>query len=91
MKNTFLILSFILMYHLTDAQTLTMDRVPKDAAHAFRTKYPAAQQETWQRTGENIFQVGFFNAKKAQIQVNGWRQRLISLMARSRDPSIRAS
>ena len=66
MKNIFLTLSFALLCQLTHAQTLTMDRVPKDAAHAFRAKYPSAQQESWERAGENIFQVGFFNAKKAQ-------------------------
>jgi len=66
MKNIFLILSFILLCHLTPAQTLTMDKVPKDAQHAFRAKYPAAQQESWERVGESTYQVGFFNAKKAQ-------------------------
>lgn len=64
MKNFLLSLS-ILICISAGAQTLTMDRVPKDVQHAFHAKYPGAQQESWQLAGSNLFQVGFFSAKKA--------------------------
>jgi hypothetical protein len=53
-------------YLITDAQTLRMDQVPKDAQHTFRTRYPAAQQESWERVAKDTYQVGFFNGKKRQ-------------------------
>ena len=49
------------------AQTLTMSKVPPAAAHAFRAKYQAAQQESWEQIDTNKYQVAFFNAKKRQI------------------------
>jgi hypothetical protein len=67
MKNILTCLALLLLCYSAPAQTLTMDRVPPGAAHAFRAKYQSAQQETWELAGPDIYQVGFFNAKKRQI------------------------
>jgi hypothetical protein len=66
MKNISLLSSLLLSCLLSPAQTLTMDKVPPAAAHTFHMKYPAAQQDSWELIGSNLFQVGFFNGKKAQ-------------------------
>ena len=67
MKHTLFIFSLLLICYAADAQTLTMNKVPPAAAHAFRAKYPAAQQESWELAGPGDYQVAFFNAKKRQI------------------------
>lgn len=54
------------LYISTYAQVLRMDQVPPAASHALRARYPAAQQESWERVGDDVYQVGFFNAKKTQ-------------------------
>ncbi len=67
MRKTILGLSLILLSIFTlDAQTLTMNKVPPAVSHAFRAKYAAAQQESWELVASNTYQVGFFNAKKRQ-------------------------
>lgn len=67
MRNTILVFVLIVSGCLTaQAQTLRMDQVPKVAQHNFRTKYPSAQQESWEQVAKDTYQVGFFNGKKRQ-------------------------
>ena len=67
MKRTIIALAFLFACIAADAQTLRMDQVPKAAAHTFRAKYTAAQQESWERISDSLYQVSFFNGKKSQI------------------------
>lgn len=64
MKNTLTLLLLFTVCRQLDAQTLTMDRVPKQVAHALHAKYASAQQESWEMAGKGIYQVAFFYAKK---------------------------
>ena len=67
MKNAILLFALILSGIISSqAQTLRMDQVPKVAQHNFRTKYPSAQQESWEQVAKDTYQVGFFNGKKRQ-------------------------
>ena len=64
MKNILLCLTLVLSAITVDAQTLTMDRVPKAVQAAFHSKYVGAQQESWELVASNTYQVAFFSAKK---------------------------
>ena len=66
MKRTIIVFAILIACITAHAQTLRVDQIPPAAAHAFRAKYPAAQQESWERIGDSLYQVGFFNVKKAQ-------------------------
>ena len=66
MKRTIIAFAILFACITAHAQTLRVDQIPKAAAHAFRAKYPAAQQESWERISDSIYEVGFFNGKKAQ-------------------------
>lgn len=67
MKRTIISFIFLIACIAAHAQTLRVDQIPKAAAQAFHTKYPAATQESWRRITDSLYLVGFFNAKKSQI------------------------
>ena len=59
-----LLFLLLLTGYFADAQTLTMDKVPKEVKAAFHAKYAGAQQESWELVASNTYQVAFFSAKK---------------------------
>ena len=48
------------------AQKITTDKVPVLVYRAFKSKFPASNQESWAKEGKNVYEVDFFNEKKKQ-------------------------
>ncbi len=67
MNKLFLFLLFAFTFYLSaTAQHITTDRVPGQVGKAFRTKFPAAQQDSWSMEDAHTYEVDFFNGKKKQ-------------------------
>ena len=65
-KAAFFILLIFTCCLCITAQHITTDRVPGQVGKAFRTKFPAAQQDSWAMDDPHTYIVAFFNGKKKQ-------------------------
>jgi hypothetical protein len=51
------------------AQRITTDKVPALVYRAFKTKFPASNQESWSMEDKTSYEVDFFNGNKKQSAV----------------------
>ncbi len=60
------------------AQKITTDKVPVLIYRAFKSKFPASNQESWSKETATVYEVVFFNEKKkqsAQFDTSGaWKE-----------------
>ena len=60
------------------AQKITTDKVPVLIYRAFKSKFPASNQESWAKESASVYEVVFFNEKKkqsAQFDTTGaWKE-----------------
>jgi len=66
------------------AQKITTDKVPVLIYRSFKSRFPASNQESWEKVSNAVYEVDFFNERKKQsasFDTSGaWRQTETEIM-----------
>jgi len=67
MKNIMIVMVVAIMCHTNiKAQTISADKVPAAVKEAFKAKFPAAQNTSWEIERKDVYEVNFTNGKNKQ-------------------------
>ena len=67
MKKTMIVLLLAtIAYTAAVAQKITTDKVPALVYRSFKSRFPASNQESWEKESKAVFEVVFFNERKKQ-------------------------
>ena len=67
MKKAIMILLLTGMFFTeASSQKITTDKVPALVYRSFKSRFPASNQESWERDGAAVYEVVFFNERKRQ-------------------------
>ena len=73
-----LLLLVAVFYAPLVAQKITTDKVPVLIYRSFKSRFPASNQEIWDKVSNAVYEVAFFNEKKRQTAsfdtTGAWRE-----------------